>query len=484
MVEINSTEAFNDFKDYLTIDKPKKIEFDRDKRTIKTEHHTVSITKEFESLFDIIDVPKSAYDNDLIFGKDKTEGIVGVDFIGEDVVLFLNDGTTKTVPRTYWVMTPHQVFDESEKLEGKLHYNYITEYTDPEDFKVARQALYRKRADMYIAWNPIESAMIYNGFTMFKGLKVEDVSVLSFDIEANGLVHNEASKVFMISNSFRKDGKVIKKCFTVDEYEDNDCDMIEAWCKWVQEVDPTIVIGHNVFSYDFPYLSYCYGARDGLKRDLPLGKDCSDITYNKKPSKFRKDGSQEYDYHNANIFGREIIDTFFLSIKYDFKRAYPSYGLKSIIETEGLVKNDRVFYDASKIGKNWHIPAERKKIIEYGKDDADDSLALYDLMIPSFFYYTQSIPKSFQAINNSATGSQINSFLVRSYIQDRHSIPKATDTEHFEGGISFGNPGIYSHVLKVDVASLYPSIMRQYKVYDKVKDPKAKFLEMVDYFTI
>jgi len=176
---------------------------------------------------------------------------------------------------------------------------------------------------------------------------------------------------------------------------------------------------------------------------LELGRDCSEIVFAKKPSKFRKDGSQEYDYHKAYIFGREIIDTFFLAIKYDFARKYQSYGLKQIIAQEGLEVKGRQHYDASKIRDNYLIADEWKKIKAYAVHDADDSLALYDLMIAPYFYLSQSIPKGFQTMLTSASGSQINSFLMRSYLQDGHSLPTADKEKEYEGAISIGNPGVY-----------------------------------------
>jgi DNA polymerase I len=216
---------------------------------------------------------------------------------------------------------------------------------------------------------------------------------------------------------------------------------------------------------------------------LLLGRDGSPIKFDKKPSEFRKDGSQTYTYHDAKIYGREIVDTFFLSIKYDIKRAYESYGLKSIIKHEGLERADRQHYDASQIAKNWQNPEEWVKIKAYAEHDADDALALYDLMIPAFFYYTQSVPMPLQRIINTATGRQVNSIMLRAYIQQGHSIPKASEVSDFQGAISFGNPGVYKHVYKVDVASLYPSIIREYRVFDSEKDPDGLFLKMVEYFT-
>jgi DNA polymerase elongation subunit (family B) len=148
------------------------------------------------------------------------------------------------------------------------------------------------------------------------------------------------------------------------------------------------------------------------------------------------------------------------------------------------VKSDRQFYDASKIKDNWSDPSEREKIIKYGIDDGDDALNIYEIMVPSYFYLTQSIPKGFQAIINSASGSWINQLFLRSYLQDFKSIPKACDANPFQGAISYGVPSVYTNCFKQDVASLYPSIMRQYGICDTDKDPNKYFSEVVEYFTL
>ena len=121
---------------------------------------------------------------------------------------------------------------------------------------------------------------------------------------------------------------------------------VGSYQSYAQEIDPSVMTGHNIFGFDLPYLSYCFIERNPHhKNDIYLGKDGSSIKYSPKPKKFRKDGSQSYDYHEAKIFGRQIIDTFFLAIKFDFGRKYPSYGLKPIIEAEGLEKKGRIIWD-------------------------------------------------------------------------------------------------------------------------------------------
>lgn len=418
----------------------------------------------------------------LLYGKQPLERIVSIEPGDESTEIFTEDKdgniTSQWVDNAYWILSHEPLSKESKLLKGQLHYRWGTKYTTRESYSKARA--YNKQKEIYSIYNPKENFMTRTGYTYFKGMKHTEPSILSFDIETNGLKMDSDSRVYLISNTFRKNGVITRKLFCYDDYE-NEGEMIKAWCSWVRDINPSILCGHNIISYDLPFLQNIAELYDTC---LCLGRDLSELKFDKYESKFRKDQSQFLFYKKVHCYGREIVDTYFLAVKVDItEKKYITYGLKYIVNVEGLEDKDRVFYDASKIRHNIDNPIERQKIKIYAEKDSDDALKLYDLFIPAFFYLTQHVPKSFQEIGCSATGSQINSFLIRSYLQVGHSIPKADEIQHFEGAISLGIPGIHKNVVSLDVQSLYPSLILQYSIYPKNKDPHGNFLKMVEYFT-
>ena len=422
----------------------------------------------------------------LIHGKDRTERVVGVEVEDDRAILFIEqpDGRINQEIRKnrFWILY-ERFINGSFKLEGALHYKHGKQFHSQEEWSNAIQHGRRTKADFYTIFDPKEALQVKDGITYYKGMKHTEPSILSFDIESTGLFHNADSKVLLISNTFRKNGQLTRKLFAYDDYASQG-DMLVHWCNWVREMDPSIICGHNIYTFDLPYLNYIAQQNFPDAIELNLGRDGSPIVIKPKASKFRVDGSRDLEYHKVRVYGREVIDTMFLAIRHDIvAKKYDSYGLKSIIKAEGLEKSDREFYDASQIRVNYNNPVEWQKIKTYCEHDADDSLALFDLCAPATFYLTQSIPKTFQSMVESASGSQINAMMVRSYIQEKHSIPKASMPHPFEGAISFGNPGIYRNVHKIDVASLYPSIILECKVYDEDKDPKGNFLKIMEKFT-
>lgn len=418
----------------------------------------------------------------LLYGKSNFSRIVSINPYDDKAEIFTREenGNLKShiIPNKYWILT-NDVKSQWRPLKGNNHYKYGKMFETREEFQKTRQKLKRNNKDIYSIYDSTESLMVLKGLTYFRDLKPSDLAVLSFDLETTGLLLNSTSKILLISNIFRHKGIITKKLFAYDEF-DSEADMLLAWTKFVREMDPDLIIAHNGLSFDFKYLNFL-ARRAEIK--LNLGRDNSPLEISNYESKFRKDGSQDLPYNKCKIYGREIVDTMFLAYKYDFQRNYPSYGLKPIIAYEKLEKPGRTFYDASKIRKNYKIPSEWEKIKEYAKDDADDSLALFDLMAPAQFYLARSIPKSFQSITESATGSQLNSFLIRSYLQNGHSIPKTSQLDKVKGGISFGIPGIYSNVIKIDLKSAYPSQILRFKLFDPEKDPEGNFYKMVHHFT-
>jgi DNA polymerase elongation subunit (family B) len=73
--------------------------------------------------------------------------------------------------------------------------------------------------------------------------------------------------------------------------------------------------------------------------------------------------------------------------------------------------------------------------------------------------------------------------LIRGYLQQGKSIPKASEPQRVAGGMSYGIPGIYSNVLKYDAASYYPSTILKFNIHNPEKDPENLFVKTVKYFT-
>lgn len=415
----------------------------------------------------------------IIFGSDKRTNVVNVSVKYGRVYIYREEpsGVKCDVEEFHpWMLASEPLDSSFEELEGANFFKYIRQFRNEKDYRNAREN-WRYR-DIWALGSLADHYLVASGTTYFKDASPKNVRTLFFDIETTGLTHDVNSRVLLISNTFRANGEVTKKLFSVDEYE-TDHDMLKAWVKWVRKIDPSVMVTYNGWNFDLPYIMYC-AWKHGVS--LELGRDGSELMFSKYESKFRQDQNRTIAYKEPKIFGREQVDLFFVTQKYDIGKKFSNYRLKTVVKEAGLQKDGRQFYDAGLIFKKWHDKAEREKIKQYAIDDADDTMSVYDLVIDGFFYPSQNVPKAFQTMCMSASGSQINSMLLRAYLAVGHSIPKASEKQKFQGAISKGYPGIYHNVHSLDVASLYPSIILTYNVTDKEKDPHEYVLYMVKYF--
>jgi DNA polymerase elongation subunit (family B) len=437
-------------------------------------------------------VSTSGATDDLIYGKDKTSRIISIENKGGNLHIFrqLENGSIEetTRPSKFWVLSDEHVSSSQTLLDGNQPYKFLATFPTQKERDAVVNICKKNDVDFYRIYNQKEQTLVFEGMTYYKGMKPKEVSVLSWDMETSTMRHQTESQILMISGTFRDHtGKITRKLFSIDDYDHDEAKMIRAFIKWVCLMNPSIMLGHNIYGFDFEYLRFRCQVL-GIK--ISLGRDGSSLQFAHYTSEFRKDGSQSIEYNNCTIFGREIVDTMFLAYQYDFARAFYSYGLKPIINQLGLEKKDRTFVDASKIGRYYKELLETGKsenwelAKKYAEEDSDDALTLFDIFVPAKFYFTQNVSKSFQAMVNSATGSQLNNIMVRSYLQIGHSIAKAFETVDYEGAISFGIPGIYKNGLKCDVSSLYPSIMRQWQVFCATKDPLKHFIQITEYFAV
>ena len=404
----------------------------------------------------------------LIFGKDSTEYITNISFKDNKIYKYLSTGTVIEEDYQPWYLNINR---EGTKLKGPQFYNYINHV----DFNEYSELSSRWDKSKWFPRSIEEGYMMLTGTTLFKNMKISEVSLHSFDIETTGVdPEDKNAKVLLISNTVKKNGTLTNRLFDIKDY-DSEESMVNDWGAFVRESNCDVLIGHNIFSFDLPYLA---------RYELNIGRDGSSLKFSEKSSKKRKDGSQSYEYHEAYCHGRSIVDSMFLSITYDIGRAFPSYGLKPIEKHLKLVDENRIEWDFDKYPARLIIDNEElwAKFREYCKQDSDSPIKMFEIMAPSFFYMNQSVPKTFQQMINEATGSQLDSMMIRSYLQDGNSIPKTSPKVEFEGAISMGIPGVYTAGRKIDIVSMYPSIMLEYDIYDKQKDPNKHLIKILEYF--
>jgi len=220
--------------------------------------------------------------------------------------------------------------------------------------------------------------------------------------------------------------------------------------------------------------------------------------------------------------GREIIDTLDAVRRYDFSaRSLPGHGLKVVAQALGVAPANREYLPGAQVGATWRVDPERVR--RYALDDVTEAAAVSALLGGAAFALAQIAPRRYERVAEAgpATGL-LDPLIVRAYLRAGVAAPAYTPRRHgaqrshgspashvadergaaaqadradFEegqveeaeevvephsGGATYlFASGVARQVVKCDIASLYPSLIRHYRLGPR-RDTLGAFLTLMD----
>jgi DNA polymerase elongation subunit (family B) len=243
----------------------------------------------------------------------------------------------------------------------------------------------------------------------------------------------------------------------------------------VAERDPDVLEGHNIFSFDLPYL-FERARRHGV--ELRLGRDGSVPV--RRASRFSV-GERTIAYERFDVHGRHVVDTLFLVNAYDIThRSLGGFGLKDVASHFGVAAPGRTYISGPEIGATFEQDAERG--LRYLADDVRETRAVSGILSPSFFVQAQILPYSYQNVCVRGTATRIDALMLREYLRQGRAVPMPGPAREFSGGYTdMFVEGVVRDVHHCDVRSLYPSLMLTRKIAPG-KDDLGVFLRLLERF--
>jgi DNA polymerase, archaea type len=233
------------------------------------------------------------------------------------------------------------------------------------------------------------------------------------------------------------------------------------------------LIGHNHIAFDLPFL-IARSDRHHVRHPFRLANKTSRITsasFHGKPIEFTP----------VYWKGTDILDTFQQIAIWDKSASKLSgYGLKNSTIALGLRDDRRLELTVNEIRECWDS-GDVDRIREYLVFDLEDTKLLADFLLPVVWYQMAYVPNlSFQMVAVASPALKAQK-VHQSLLPGLE--PEADEQVGFDGGkVELLAPGLHSDVAKIDVASLYPSIMLKYGICSK-KDPEHRFLGWLQYLT-
>jgi len=318
--------------------------------------------------------------------------------------------------------------------------------------------------------------LLASGTTLFKGMEFNDLHCLTLDIETF------CAEGYRFSNPDRSEDRIISIALADSHGEQTvlrgdrltEPEMLEALNEAIHRCDPDVIVGHNIFRFDLEYL----GKRaklHGIRLTWGRNGSVPHIT----PSSRWNLAERLIDYPRWDVYGRHIIDTYFLVQHYDIsQRSLESHGLKQVARHFGVAAPERVYLDGDAIAGQFRRDPEL--LYRYNMDDVAETRELFRILAYPWFLQTRIFPYSFQNCPLRGTATRINALFLREYLHRGHAIPARTaEAEPFEGGYTeLVHEGVFGPIVHCDVASLYPSIMLSYRL-GPARDSLGLFLPML-----
>jgi DNA polymerase elongation subunit (family B) len=239
-------------------------------------------------------------------------------------------------------------------------------------------------------------------------------------------------------------------------------DYLRETCNDLGEI---VLTGYNLLDFDLPYL---------IERSRKLQVECP-FRYlkndNGEPKRWRvaaTDGTLKGDLldYYAIVVDRDlpiyIVDTLHLVCRWDYTaKQLRNYDLKSVAAHFGFNQPDRPILSPAQIVHAFkHDPAKFKA---YLLADLRETYALFAKLIPPYVGVAVLTQLPLEKVAVKSTAWVWQQILERYYAQT----PQADEKRKYEGGLVVSRKGLWSPCLKIDIASLYPTIMLAYRIHSR-----------------
>ncbi len=410
--------------------------------------------------------------NELLFGADKTQRIVAIELGDTGTVRVYRrekDGSTgvDVEPFHPFVWADADVADlgmeNAEKLAGDLKYNWLVTVDNWKELIALRNGLKRAGRTFFAFSDPVQHYLTTTGRTLFKGMPLEELKRLQLEVlSVSGEGDLAEASQNHIASIALSDHSGWEELIVVDpaKPEESERDAIKRLTRIIQERDPDVIEGHDLFRFDLPYL---VARARKTKTKLDWGRSGGFLR--SRPSRLQI-AEKTIDYPKFAVDGRHFVDTFLLAQFYDvgmrtlsgFERidVAQHFGFCDSAEVSSLVGKElqRAYRDNNELFRKRALCAVR------------ETRAVAELLTPSYFIQAQIFPYNYQDVIVRGNATRINALFLREYFRQRHSIPELPMVRGFEGGYTdIFFTGVARNVWHCDIASLYPSVMLQFDCF-------------------
>jgi DNA polymerase I len=310
---------------------------------------------------------------------------------------------------------------------------------------------------------PEEQYLMASGRTHFRELGYDDLRRLSFDLETTGL-DADRDRIFLIAVR-APDGRTT---LLEAASPDGEAELIRRLQLAIELADPDVIENHNLHGFDLPFL---------VRRARRLG-----VTLNlgRVPGLFTRpaargaavdggdgDRSGRPRRTRFTVIGRELLDSMDATLRYDFAaRSLPGHGLKAVARHFGLAGAERELIPGARVYDVYRTDPERVR--RYAAADVNEAAGLGRVLGGTAFALARLAPRRYERLADAGAATGVmDPMLIRAYLRSGAALPahaSGDGTLHQGAALYLFATGVARRIVKADVASLYPSLMRAYRI--------------------
>ena len=318
--------------------------------------------------------------------------------------------------------------------------------------------------DTVLALPPEEQYLVLSGRAYFGGLTFDDLRRLQLDLETTGL-DPEFDRIFLVALR-GPDGTTEILEVDADDDDDAEAALLRRMAARVRELDPDVIENHNLHGFDLPFI-----ARRAQLLDVPLalGRGGPPGLRQRPAARGARLGgaSAERSRTRFTIPGRELIDTMDAVRRHDFSaRDLPGHGLKAVARHFGLAGPEREHVPGARVHEVYLTDPDRVR--RYATDDVTEAGGLARLLGGAAFALACMVPRRYERLADAGAATGVlDPLLVRAYLRAGAALPARAPgdgTEHTGAALHLFAAGVARRIVKADVASLYPSLMCEYRI--------------------
>ncbi len=331
--------------------------------------------------------------------------------------------------------------------------------------------------DMVLCLPPEEQYLVASGRTYFRDLPFDALHRLQFDLETTGL-DARRDRIFMVSVRYHNGETEVLEATGDDATAE--AHLIRRLVACIRDADPDVIENHNLHGFDLPFLD-----RRARTLDVPLtlGR-IGGPGLRTRAAQRGAPGPDPDDRRRVRFVapGRELIDTLDAVRRHDLaRRDLPGHGLKAVARHFGIAAPDREYIRGDQIYATYL--SDPARVRRYATDDVHEVAELSRLLGGPTYALAQLVPRRYERLADAgpATG-MIDPTLVRAYLRAGEALPAhatSDGTPHSGAALHLFATGVARRVVKADVASLYPSLMRAFRI-GPAHDRLGVLLALVD----